>query len=189
MVVIIDNYDSFTYNLAQLIQSLGFATKVIRNDQVVITDLQKIDISHFIISPGPGNPSDSGCSKEIINKFAGSVPILGVCLGFQVIADLFGGKIVRASYPCHGKTATLSHSAKDIFAGIPQKIKVARYHSLILDKSSVPDCLEILATADDIIMAIKHKEIFGLFGVQFHPESFLSEYGKEIVLNFLKEGL
>jgi anthranilate synthase/aminodeoxychorismate synthase-like glutamine amidotransferase len=184
-ILLIDNYDSFTYNLVQQIQAIGsFDTLVKRNDEIQINDLKKdFNFDKIIISPGPKTPSQAGVSSDIIAQFYTQIPILGVCLGMQCINEVFGGKTVRASLPCHGKTSLISHCGQNVFVNIPQNMEVARYHSLIID--NIPKDFEIIAqTADDIPMAIKHKK-YSLFGVQFHPESFMTPNGNILMENFL----
>ena len=185
MIVMIDNYDSFTYNLVQYLGELGQKLIVFRNDCVTISDIERIRPSHIVISPGPGRPDKAGISEEVIMSFYKKVPILGVCLGHQAIAEVFGAKIVKARRLMHGKTSLIYHNGKTIFKKIPSPFTATRYHSLIVENSSVPDCLEINAwTEEDEIMGIKHKK-YPVFGVQFHPESILTEVGKEILKNFL----
>ena len=185
MIVMIDNYDSFTYNLVQYLGELGQKLIVFRNDCVTISDIERIRPSHIVISPGPGRPDKAGISEEVIKSFYKKVPILGVCLGHQAIAEVFGAKIVKARRLMHGKTSLIYHNGRTIFKKIPSPFIATRYHSLIVENSSVPDCLEINAwTEEDEIMGIKHKK-YPVFGVQFHPESILTEVGKEILKNFL----
>ncbi|MFH1541890.1 MAG: aminodeoxychorismate/anthranilate synthase component II [bacterium] len=185
MILMIDNYDSFTYNLVQYFGELGAELKVFRNDQITIAEIEKLQPNKIVISPGPGTPADAGISKEVIKTLAGKIPILGVCLGEQAIAEAFGGKVVRAKRLMHGKTSEIHHDGKTIFHGLPKPFKATRYHSLIVEKESLPACFEISATADDDeIMGIRHKE-FKLEGVQFHPESILTEAGKNLLQNFL----
>lgn len=187
MILVIDNYDSFTYNLVQYIGELGFKVKVFRNDVISIENLKKIKFSHIVISPGPGRPENAGISVDVIKEFAGKIPILGVCLGHQAIGYVFGGKIVRAKKIMHGKTSLISHNEKGIFTDIKNPFSATRYHSLVIEKKSIPDILEITALSKDDkeIMGIKHKN-FKIYGVQFHPESILTLEGKKILLNFLK---
>ncbi|MCD4817706.1 MAG: aminodeoxychorismate/anthranilate synthase component II [Candidatus Cloacimonetes bacterium] len=184
-IILIDNFDSFTYNLKQI---LGFYfdgfVEVRRNNEIDILYIQKNNFSGIVISPGPGKPNDVPFSKEIISKFYQVKPILGICLGMQCLNETFGGITIKADYPVHGKTSKISHSKTGIFNDIPQNIEVARYHSLIID--NLPSSLEITAKNESgIIMGIQHKK-YPLFGLQFHPESFLTQFGKEIILNFLK---
>lgn len=185
MIIMIDNYDSFTYNLVQYFGELGEKLLVFRNDKITVQQIKKFKPSHIVISPGPGRPKDAGISKEVIKEFMGKVPILGVCLGHQAIAEVFGGKIVRAKRLMHGKTSLIYHNLKTIFKNIPNPFEATRYHSLIVERKGLPSCLEIIAeTRQKEIMAIKHKK-YPVFGVQFHPESILTEVGKDILRNFL----
>jgi len=183
----IDNYDSFTYNLVQYLGELGENLKVYRNDQLTIEDIKKLKPNKIVISPGPGYPAGAGISIEVIKTFAGKVPILGVCLGHQAIAEAFGGKIIRAKRLMHGKTSEVKHDGKTIFKGLDNPFTATRYHSLIVDRKTLPDCFEITATAidnKDEIMGMRHKK-FKLEGVQFHPESILTSAGKQLLHNFL----
>jgi len=185
MILIIDNYDSFTYNLVQYFGELGETIEVYRNDQITILDIEKKKPKYIIISPGPCTPSEAGISLEVIVNFSGKVPILGVCLGHQAIAEAFGGLVKKAERIMHGKTSDIYHDQKSIFRDIPTPFKATRYHSLIVDNESFPSCLEISArTSEGEVMAIRHKE-YAVEGVQFHPEAILTEYGKEILNNFL----
>jgi len=186
MILMIDNYDSFTYNLVQYFGELGAELKVFRNDKVKISEIKRLKPNHIVISPGPGRPEDAGISKDVIAEFCGKIPILGVCLGHQAIAEVFGAKIVRAKRLMHGKTSLIYHNKKDIFKNIPNPFEATRYHSLIVKRASLPDCFEITAqTKEKEIMGIKHKKYL-LFGVQFHPESILTSVGRDILNNFLK---
>jgi len=185
MILMIDNYDSFTYNLVQYLEELGEELKVYRNDQVTITEIEKLDPSRIVISPGPGTPRDAGMSERVIKHFAGKKPILGVCLGHQAIGEVFGGKIIRAKSIMHGKTSQIHHDGKTIFKGLPNPFPATRYHSLVVEKSSLPEVFEISAWTDDgEIMGLRHKE-FKVEGVQFHPESILTSSGKTLLKNFL----
>lgn len=185
MVVVIDNYDSFTYNLVQYLQELGAFCVVYRNDKISLEQLETLGVERIVISPGPGRPQDSGISCEVIRRFYKQFPLLGVCLGHQCIADIFGGKIVKADKIMHGKTSQIYHNNQDIFKDVDNPFTATRYHSLIVEKESLPKNLEITAyTEDGIIMGIKDKA-FPLFGVQFHPESILTQEGKKILKNFL----
>jgi len=189
MIVIIDNYDSFTYNLYQYVGEINKDVTVFRNDAITIENLKKLDISHIIISPGPGFPRDAGISIEIIKTFGEDIPILGVCLGHQAIGEAFGGKVVHAKEMVHGKTSKIYHNGMYIFNGIKNLLTVTRYHSLVLDKKSISNELEVIAESNDgEIMALKHRD-YPIFGVQFHPESFLTEDGKEILKNFITGGM
>ena len=187
MLVVIDNYDSFTYNLVQYLGELGADMKVFRNDEITVdaieTDLRPEKI---LISPGPGTPDDAGISLRLIKRFARKVPILGVCLGHQAIGQFFGGKVVRGPEPVHGKPVTIKHDGKTIFDAIPQDFSAGRYHSLVVERDSLPDCLEVSADSPDgLVMAMRHKQL-PIEGVQFHPESILTEHGKTLLANFLK---
>ncbi len=185
MILMIDNYDSFTYNLVQYLGELGEELQVYRNDKITVSEIEKLKPNKIVISPGPGTPKDSGISPEVIKAFAGKIPILGVCLGEQAIAEVYGGKVIRAERLMHGKTSEILHDDKTIFKGLPNPFTATRYHSLIVEKKSLPDCFEISAWTDqDEIMGIRHKE-FKLEGVQFHPESILTESGKSLLQNFL----
>ena len=185
-VLVIDNYDSFTYNLVQYLQELSAETIVYRNDKINLTKLKKLKFEKIVISPGPGKPTDAGISCDLIKEFYKKVSILGVCLGHQCIGHCFGAKIIKASLIMHGKTSFINHNKKDIFKGIKNPFVATRYHSLLIDKKSLPKDFIITAyTKDGIIMGIKKKD-FPLFGVQFHPESILTKEGKKILRNFLK---
>jgi anthranilate synthase/aminodeoxychorismate synthase-like glutamine amidotransferase len=186
MILMIDNYDSFTYNLVQYLGELGQAVKVYRNDALTIKDIKKLNPAKIVISPGPGRPEDAGISCAVIKEFCGKIPILGVCLGHQAIGYVFGGKIVGAKRLMHGKTSKIYHNKKDIFKNIPNPFVATRYHSLLVEKKSLPACLEITAsTAENEIMGLKHKD-YSLWGVQFHPESILTKSGKALLDNFIK---
>jgi anthranilate synthase/aminodeoxychorismate synthase-like glutamine amidotransferase len=187
MILMIDNYDSFTYNLVQYLGSLGQDIKVFRNDKITIEKIKKLKPQKIVISPGPGRPEDAGISCELIKEFAGLVPILGVCLGHQAIGFVYGGRIVGAKKLMHGKTSWIYHNKQYIFKGIPNPFEATRYHSLLVEKKSLPSCLEITAwTKENEIMGLKHKS-YPLWGVQFHPESILTKAGKDILANFLKQ--
>jgi anthranilate synthase/aminodeoxychorismate synthase-like glutamine amidotransferase len=184
MLVVIDNYDSFTYNLVQYLGELGAQPRVYRNDQVTIEELDRLAPTHLVISPGPGTPLDGGISNTAIRHLAGRAAILGVCLGHQCIAHVFGGHIQRADRLLHGKTSQIHHSGRGIFAGLPQPFTATRYHSLLV-QPPVPDELEITARSEqDEVMALQHRR-YAIFGVQFHPESILTEDGKKLLRNFL----
>lgn len=185
MILLIDNYDSFTYNLYQYIGEFA-KVKVVRNDVITIEEIEKLNPNGIVISPGPGTPDDAGISIEVIQKLGHKYPILGICLGNQSIAEAYGGKVIRAEQIYHGKTSKISVKGKTIFEGIPRKIEVMRYHSLIVDNKSLPDCLDVIGSTveDNIIMALKHKE-YEVYGLQFHPESIYTPKGKHIVSNFI----
>jgi anthranilate synthase/aminodeoxychorismate synthase-like glutamine amidotransferase len=187
MVLIIDNYDSFTYNLVQYLGELGAQVEVRRNDQVTVAEIEgQPRYRHIVISPGPGTPREAGVCGEVIRRLAGRLPILGVCLGHQAIGEAFGGRVVRGPTPVHGKPATIHHDGRTIFSGIPQEFRAGRYHSLIVERASLPECLEVSATsADGLIMALRHRQ-WPVEGVQFHPESVLTEHGKTLLQNFLR---
>ena len=186
MIIVIDNYDSFTYNLVQYLQELGAKTLVFRNDKITVDKIKKLKPERILISPGPGNPTGSGISLEAIREFYGKVPVLGVCLGHQCIGHVFKAKIIRASVIMHGKTSLIYHNAKGIFKGIKNPFEATRYHSLVIDPKTFPENLVITAkTKDGTIMGVQDKKE-PLFGVQFHPESILTLEGKKILNNFLK---
>lgn len=182
----LDNYDSFTYNIVQYFGELGAEVIVARNDEINIEEIEAMDPDLICVSPGPCTPAEAGISIEVIKHFAGKIPILGVCLGHQSIGAAFGGHVIRAKQLMHGKTSTITHHGTDIFTDIPSPYTVTRYHSLAIERDTLPECLEITAETDDgEIMAVAHKEL-PVFGVQFHPESVLSDYGHELFNNFLK---
>jgi anthranilate synthase/aminodeoxychorismate synthase-like glutamine amidotransferase len=186
MILVIDNYDSFTYNLVQYLGELGADIQVRRNDQITLDEVGKLAPERILISPGPGVPESAGIIVPLVKEFAGKFPILGVCLGHQAIAEAFGGKIVRAPYLMHGKVSEICHDGRTIFHGLPYRFKATRYHSLIAEKDSCPDCFQVSATTPDgIVMGLRHREL-PLEGVQFHPESVMTEHGKQILENFLK---
>jgi len=186
MLLVIDNYDSFTYNLVQYLGELGADMQVVRNDEVSVDEIENdLRPERILISPGPGTPDDAGITLSAIERFAGKLPILGVCLGHQAIGQYFGGKVVRAPVPVHGKPVDVKHDGKTIFDGIPQDFSAGRYHSLVVQRDSVPDCLEISAESPDgLVMAMRHKTE-RIEGVQFHPESILTDHGKKLLKNFL----
>ena len=187
MLLMIDNYDSFTYNLVQYLAEIGQEVKVVRNDQISIEEINKLNPQYIVISPGPCTPNEAGISLELIEAFNGKIPILGVCLGHQSIGQAFGGKIIHAQTIMHGKTSRISHNNKGVFSGIKNPFIATRYHSLVIDRKSLPDCFDITAWTDDNeIMGIKHKKL-AIEGVQFHPESILSEYGHDLLKNFLDQ--
>ena len=186
MLLMIDNYDSFTYNLVQYFGELGEDIRVFRNDKIAIPEIEKMSPERIVISPGPCTPKEAGISVEAIQTFAGRIPLLGVCLGHQSIGAAFGGEIVRAPRLMHGKTSLIHHDGKNLFAGLPNPFEATRYHSLLIRKETIPDCLEITAWTDQgEIMGVRHKE-FTVEGVQFHPESILTTVGKDLLRNFLK---
>ena len=185
MILMIDNYDSFTYNLVQYFGELGADLAIYRNDKISINQVNKLDPEKIIISPGPCTPNEAGISCQLIRDYAGRVPILGVCLGHQCIGQVFGGNIVRANRLMHGKTSPIYHKNREIFQGLPSPFDATRYHSLIIQNESLPDCLELTAwTDEEEIMGIQHKEM-SIYGVQFHPESILTIEGKKLLGNFL----
>jgi anthranilate synthase/aminodeoxychorismate synthase-like glutamine amidotransferase len=185
MILVIDNYDSFTYNLVQYLGELGQEIKVFRNDETTIPEIEKMKPAHILISPGPGGPSEAGISEDVIRRFGGHIPILGVCLGHQAIGEVFGGRIVRAGRIMHGKTSNIYHDKKTIFKGLPNPFTATRYHSLLVEKKSLPSELEISAwTKEGEIMGLRHKKL-KIEGVQFHPESILTEAGRKLLANFL----
>ncbi len=191
MLLMIDNYDSFTYNLVQYLGELGADVRIYRNDQITLPEIEALTPERIVISPGPCTPNEAGVSMPAIRHFAGRLPILGVCLGHQSIGQVFGGRIVHARQIMHGKTSLIYHNNVGVFAGLPNPFEATRYHSLVIEKASVPDCLEITAWAQteegamDEIMGVRHRE-FPIEGVQFHPESILTEPGHALLANFLK---
>ena len=187
MLLVVDNYDSFTYNLVQYLGELGHKPCVLRNDKISLEDLRREPPSSIVISPGPGTPREAGLTLEIIKEFAGKTPILGVCLGHQAIGEAFGGKVVKAAVPMHGKVSSIYHSGEGIFTDIASPFSAVRYHSLILCEESLPVELRITARSEDgLIMAVSHKEYL-MVGLQFHPESIMTEAGRNIIANFFKE--
>ncbi|MDQ9171063.1 aminodeoxychorismate/anthranilate synthase component II [Oxalobacteraceae bacterium R-40] len=187
MLLMIDNYDSFTYNLVQYFGELGEDVRTYRNDEITLDQIAELNPDRICISPGPCTPHEAGVSVPLLQKFAGEIPILGVCLGHQSIGAAFGGKVVRAKQVMHGKTSVLEHSGVGVFKDLPSPYTVIRYHSLAIERESLPDCLEVTAwTEDGEIMGVRHKE-FSVQGVQFHPESILSEHGHDLLKNFLSE--
>lgn len=186
MILVIDNYDSFAYNLVQYLGELGVEMEIFRNDKISADEIEKRGYSHIVISPGPCTPNEAGISLELVARMAGKVPILGVCLGHQVIGQAFGGEIVRAPFPVHGKTSFIRHDGKTIFREVENPFTATRYHSLIVRRESLPPVLEISAwTEDGLVMGIRHRELV-VEGVQFHPESILTREGKKILKNFLE---
>lgn len=185
MILMIDNYDSFTYNLVQYLGEMGEELRVVRNDKITCDEIAEVDPSYLMISPGPCTPNEAGISLEAIKRFAGVIPIFGVCLGHQSIAQVFGGNVIRAGRLMHGKTSDMYHHNQGVFEGLPSPFKATRYHSLIVERESLPDCLEITAeTAEGEIMGLRHREL-AIEGVQFHPESIMTEHGKQMLRNFL----
>jgi anthranilate synthase/aminodeoxychorismate synthase-like glutamine amidotransferase len=184
MILLLDNYDSFTYNLAQYLGQLGQKLAVRRNDEITLDEIARMRPERIIISPGPCTPREAGLSVPIVQRFAGKIPILGVCLGHQAIGDAFGGKIVRAKKIMHGKTSKIHHDGKTVFRDLPQNFEATRYHSLIVERRSLPRCLEISAETDGVIMGLRHRR-FSVEGVQFHPESVLTAAGFHLLKNFL----
>ena len=186
MLLMIDNYDSFTYNLVQYFGELGEDVRVYRNDQITLDQIEALNPDRFCISPGPCSPAEAGISVGVIERFAGRKPILGVCLGHQAIGAAFGGNIVRAQEIMHGKTSLITHAQSDVFKALPSPFTVIRYHSLAIERKTIPDCLQITAeTADGEIMGVRHKTL-PIYGLQFHPESILSEHGHAMLKNFLE---
>jgi anthranilate synthase component 2 len=186
MLLMIDNYDSFTYNIVQYFGELGEPVVTVRNDELTIADIEAMKPDRICISPGPKTPAEAGISIEVLRHFKGKVPILGVCLGHQAIGAAFGGSVIRARQVMHGKTSPVAHTGVGVFKGLPSPFTVIRYHSLAIERSSLPDCLEVTAWTDDgEIMGVRHKE-YDIEGVQFHPESILSEHGLALLKNFLQ---
>lgn len=191
MLLMIDNYDSFTYNVVQYFGELGADVKVVRNDELTIADIEKLNPQHLVISPGPCTPNEAGISVAAIKHFAGKLPILGICLGHQSIGQAFGGNIIRAKQVMHGKVSAIHHKNVGVFAGLNNPFNATRYHSLVIEQKSIPDCLEITAWTEnekgeiDEIMGVRHKTL-AIEGVQFHPESILTEQGHDLLNNFLK---
>ncbi len=186
MLLVIDNYDSFTYNLVQFLGELGATMTVRRNNEVTLDEIvSDIRPARIVISPGPGTPDDAGVSLDVLQNLAEGVPILGVCLGHQAIGQVFGGRVIRAPEPVHGKPVEICHDGKTVFADLPYRFRAARYHSLVVERESLPDCLEISATSPEgLIMGLRHRS-FPVEGVQFHPESILTKEGKNLLQNFL----
>jgi anthranilate synthase/aminodeoxychorismate synthase-like glutamine amidotransferase len=187
MILMIDNYDSFTYNLVQYLGELGADMQVYRNDQITVAEIERLAPEKIVISPGPCTPKEAGISCDVIRHFAGRVPLLGVCLGHQCIGEVFGGEIVRAPALFHGKTSLIYHDGKTIFRGLPRPFEATRYHSLVIRRETLPECLELSAETDDgVIMGVRHGEL-PIEGVQFHPESILTHEGKKLLANFLSQ--
>src|SRR3984893_8661977 len=187
MLLVIDNYDSFTYNLVQYLGELGQTVEVRRNDQVTVEEIEsQLLPERIVISPGPGTPDSAGVSLKVIERFAGRIPILGVCLGHQAIGQAFGGRVVRAPQLMHGKASSIAHRGEGVFEGLASPFTATRYHSLVIDRGTIPECLEVTAESDDgEIMGVRHRE-FAVQGVQFHPEAILTEHGHALLSNFLK---
>ena len=186
MLLMIDNYDSFTYNIVQYFGELGAQVQTFRNDDITLAQIEALNPTHICLSPGPCAPAQAGVTVPILRHFAGKLPLLGVCLGHQAIGEAFGGKVVRAAQVMHGKTDEITTDGQGVFAGLPRQFTVTRYHSLAIERTSLPDCLTITATTPDgEIMGVRHKQ-FDIEGVQFHPESVLSEYGHALLANFLQ---
>jgi anthranilate synthase component 2 len=189
MLLMIDNYDSFTYNLVQYLGELGEEVKVLRNDEITLEGIEKLAPARIVISPGPCTPDEAGISVSLVRHFAGKVPILGVCLGHQSIGQALGGRIVHARQLMHGKTSAIYHDGRGVFRGLPDAFTATRYHSLAIERASLPGCLEISAwSGDGEIMGVRHKEL-AVEGVQFHPESILTEHGHQLLKNFLESSL
>ena len=186
MILVIDNYDSFTYNLVQYLGEFGVDPHVVRNDKITLDEIEQLDPTSIVISPGPCTPSEAGISIEVIRSFAGRIPLLGVCLGHQAIGEAFGGQVVRAPYLMHGKTSQILHDRRTIFRGLDNPFTATRYHSLMVEPSTLPSCLEVSATTSDgLVMGLRHRE-FICEGVQFHPESIMTGSGKALLRNFLE---
>ncbi|KAA8787378.1 para-aminobenzoate synthetase component 2 [Paenibacillus sp. 4624] len=187
MILVIDNYDSFTYNLVQYLGELGETVEVRRNDEIDLAGIEALAPDHILISPGPCTPNEAGISLAVIDHFKGSIPIFGVCLGHQAIGQAFGGNVIRADRMMHGKTSEMHHQGTSVFTGLPSPFTATRYHSLIVERSSLPDCLEITAeTAEGEIMGLRHKT-YAIEGVQFHPESIITDHGHQMLRNFLSQ--
>ncbi|PLW68210.1 anthranilate synthase component II [Pseudohalioglobus lutimaris] len=192
MLLMIDNYDSFTYNVVQYLGELGADVQVVRNDEIAVSDIKALAPEKIVISPGPCTPNEAGISMEVIKAYAGRLPILGICLGHQSIGQVFGGKVVRARQVMHGKTSPVHHRGQGVFRGLSQPFEATRYHSLVVEKASLPDCLEVTAWtqtesgAVDEIMGLRHREL-AIEGVQFHPESILTAHGHDLLRNFLEQ--
>src|SRR3990172_1100884 len=185
-VLLIDNYDSFTYNLYQYLGELGATVEVARNDQITLEDIDEVAPQHIVISPGPGHPDEAGISKDVIRRFAGKVPIFGVCLGHQCIGEVFGGIVEGAGEILHGKVSQITHDGRGVFAGIASPISATRYHSLAIRPDSVPDVLEVSARSESgVVMGVRHRKL-AVEGVQFHPESIMTKPGKQLLANFLR---
>ncbi|CAH2804688.1 MAG: Anthranilate synthase, amidotransferase component (EC @ Para-aminobenzoate synthase, amidotransferase component (EC [uncultured Caballeronia sp.] len=186
MLMMIDNYDSFTYNLVQYFGELGEDVRTYRNDEITLDEIAKLNLERICLSPGPSNPQHAGITLDVLREFSGKIPILGVCLGHQAIGEAFGGRVVRAQTIMHGKVSMIETDCRGVFSDLPKHFSVTRYHSLVIERESLPDCLEISAwTPDGEIMGVRHKEL-AVEGVQFHPESILSEHGHAVLENFVK---
>jgi anthranilate synthase component 2 len=186
MILVLDNYDSFTYNLVQYLGELGAAVRVVRNDQASVEEIAHMRPERLVISPGPGTPDTAGVTLGLIGRLAGAVPILGVCLGHQAIGQAFGGKVVRAGQVMHGKVSRIRHNGRGVFAGVPDDFIATRYHSLVVERSSLPEALEVTAESEDgVIMGLRHRQL-AVEGVQFHPEALLTEHGHQVLENFLR---
>tara|TARA_R100001509_G_C4862477_1_gene213875 strand:- start:303 stop:887 length:585 start_codon:yes stop_codon:yes gene_type:complete len=191
-ILMIDNYDSFTWNVVQYLGELGADVTVVRNDEIVVDDIERLSPERIVISPGPCTPNEAGISMETIRRYAGKLPILGICLGHQSIGQVFGGKVVRAGQVMHGKTSLIHHRGQGVFSGLSQPFEATRYHSLVVEKSSLPACLEVTAWTEtdsgelDEIMGLRHREL-AVEGVQFHPESILTAHGHDLLRNFLEQ--
>ncbi|MEK3784801.1 MULTISPECIES: aminodeoxychorismate/anthranilate synthase component II [Paenibacillus] len=189
MILVIDNYDSFTYNLVQYLGELGQEVVVKRNDEISLEQISELGPDHILLSPGPCTPNEAGITLDVIEHFKGKIPIFGVCLGHQAIGQAFGGNVIRAERLMHGKTSPIHHQNQSVFEGLPAPFTATRYHSLLVERSSLPDCLEITAeTAEGEIMGLRHKE-YDVEGVQFHPESIITDYGHQILRNFLQRSI
>jgi len=185
-ILVIDNYDSFVYNLVHYLGDLGATPVVRRNNEITVDEIHALPPAGIVISPGPGRPADAGITIELIRKLGDSIPILGVCLGHQAIGEAFGGRVIRARGPMHGKTSQVHHDGRTVFSYLPSPLTAMRYHSLVVDRDTLPSCLELSAwTEDNVIMGFRHREL-PIEGVQFHPESVLTEHGKQIIKNFLQ---
>jgi anthranilate synthase/aminodeoxychorismate synthase-like glutamine amidotransferase len=186
MILVVDNYDSFTYNLVQYLGELGAETKVFRNDEIPVSDIEAMSPSHIVISPGPCTPNEAGITLPLIERMAGKVPILGVCLGHQAIGQAFGGKVVRARQVMHGKVSRVRHDGSGVFSGIPNEFVATRYHSLVVERATLPECLAVTAQSEDgEIMGLRHRSL-RVEGVQFHPEALLTEHGHKMLQNFIE---
>ncbi|MEM9256676.1 MAG: aminodeoxychorismate/anthranilate synthase component II [Pseudomonadota bacterium] len=194
MLLMIDNYDSFTYNVVQYLGELGAEVKVVRNDEFSISDIETLSPERIVVSPGPCTPNEAGISMDVIRAFAGQVPLLGICLGHQSIGQVFGGQVVRARKVMHGKTSAINHCGEGLFSGLSRPFEATRYHSLVVERCSLPDCLEMTAWTEtesgevDEIMGLRHKSL-AVEGVQFHPESILTAHGHDLLRNFLEQGV